>query len=51
MSQVQRINFITSKYNKLYNPLQKVVSREYLTDDDDKKKVVGNQHLHLFLAI
>lgn len=26
MSQLQRINFITSKYNKLYNPLQKVVS-------------------------
>ena len=26
MSQVQRINFITSKCNKLYNPLQKVVS-------------------------
>ena len=26
MSQVQRINFITSKYNELYNPLQRVVS-------------------------
>ena len=26
MSQAQRINFITSKYNKLYNQLQKVVS-------------------------
>jgi len=26
MSQVQRINFIKSKHNKLYNPLQKVVS-------------------------